>query len=134
MAVLMARIPKQKSYLIISGWFSSVKDLPPPPFKNLIGGWLKQGEYQPCCFSFSFFRPKRFFPQKLFLSQVLIKISCKIFEPLGSTSRIQQLSSKLGSTPFKDGATLAPKLIDLLSPCKSGSTPFYTGSGILDPD
>jgi hypothetical protein len=34
----------------------------------------------------------------------LIKISCKIFEPLGSTSRIQQLSSKLGSTPFKDGA------------------------------
>jgi hypothetical protein len=38
-------------------------------------------------------------------------------------------SSKLGSTPFKDDATLAPKLADPLS-----STPLITGSGILDPD
>jgi hypothetical protein len=41
---------------------------------------------------------------------------------------------KLGSTPFKDGTTLAPKLTDLLSTWKSDSTTFYTGSGILDPD
>ncbi len=40
----------------------------------------------------------------------------------------------LGSTPFKDGTTLAPKLADLLSSWKSGSTPIYTGSGILDLD
>jgi hypothetical protein len=41
---------------------------------------------------------------------------------------------KLRSTPFKDGAALVPKLADLLSFWKSGSTPLYTGSGILDPD
>jgi hypothetical protein len=41
---------------------------------------------------------------------------------------------KLRSTPLKDGTTLAPKLADLLSSWKSGSTPFYTGSGILDLD
>ncbi len=43
-----------------------------------------------------------------------LAISCKIFEPLGFTSRIQQLSSKLGSTPFKDVITLVPKLADPL--------------------
>jgi hypothetical protein len=59
---------------------------------------------------------------------------CKIFEPLGFTSRIQQLSSKLGSTPFKDGTTLTPKLADPLSSWKSSSTPFNTGSSILDLD
>ncbi len=65
---------------------------------------------------------------------ILGALSCKIFEPLGFTSRIQQLSSKLGSTPFKDGTTLAPKLADPLSSWKSSSTPFYTGSSILDLD
>jgi hypothetical protein len=41
---------------------------------------------------------------------------------------------KLRSTPFKDGATLVPKLANLLSTWKSGSTPLYSGSSILDPD
>jgi hypothetical protein len=41
---------------------------------------------------------------------------------------------KLGSTPFKDGATLAPKQADPLSSWKSGSTSFYTGSSIFDLD
>ncbi len=48
-------------------------------------------------------------------------ISCKIFKPLGFTSRVQQL----GFTPFKDGATLAPKLADPLSPWESRLHPFY---------
>ncbi len=42
--------------------------------------------------------------------------------------------TKLRSTPFKDGAALVPKLADPLSSWKSGSTPLYTGSLILDPD
>ncbi len=42
--------------------------------------------------------------------------------------------TKLRSTPFKDGSALVPKLADLLSSWKSGSTPLYTGSLILDPD
>ncbi len=42
--------------------------------------------------------------------------------------------AKLRSTPFKDGSALVPKLADPLSSWKSGSTPLYSGSGILDPD
>ncbi len=38
----------------------------------------------------------------------------RYFQPFGFTSRIQQLSSKLRSTPFNYGATLAPKLTDPL--------------------
>jgi hypothetical protein len=79
------------------------------------------------CFSFvSLFSAALFSYDQSYAKQV----SCKIFEPLGFTSQIQQL----GSTPFKDGTTLAPKLADLLSSWKSSSTPLYTGSGILDPD
>jgi hypothetical protein len=32
--------------------------------------------------------------------------------------------TKFGSTPFKDGVTLAPKLANLLSFLRSSSTPF----------
>jgi hypothetical protein len=35
---------------------------------------------------------------------------------------------KLGSAPFKEGATLAPKLADLLSFGRSGSTPLKLDS------
>jgi hypothetical protein len=74
---------------------------------------------------------------KTLLIQNVRIVSCKIFELLGFTSIKYDPATefiKLGSTPFKDGATLVPKLADLLSSWKSGSTPLYTGSGILDPD
>ncbi len=41
---------------------------------------------------------------------------------------------KLRSTPFKDGATLAPKLADPLSFGEAAPPPLNTGSSILDLD
>ncbi len=57
----------------------------------------------------------------------LIGLSCKIIvpEPLGFTSRIQQLSSQNSDPLHSKSATLAPKLTDPLSPLESWLHPFY---------
>jgi len=46
-----------------------------------------------------------------------------IFEHFALKVGSSNWDHKLGSTPFKDGTTLAPKLADLLSLWSSGSTP-----------
>ncbi len=50
-------------------------------------------------------------------------LSCKIFEQFALQAGSSNWVHKLGSTPFKDGATLAPKIADPLSFWGSSSTP-----------
>ncbi len=51
-----------------------------------------------------------------------------------SNLALQVGSRNCRSTPFKDDATLAPKLDVPLSTWKCSSTPLYILSGILNPD
>ncbi len=61
--------------------------------------------------------------------------SCRYLNPLLYKQDPATEFTKLGSTPFKYGATLVPKLTDLLSFWRSGSAPFkywikYSWSGL----
>ncbi len=67
-----------------------------------------------------------------FARSLLLNLSCKIFEHFALQADPVTEFVKLGSIPFKDGTTLAPKLVFRFE--EAAPPPLNTGSSKPNPD